>query len=240
MHGLHRRRPSKNSNTVMNDPLAMTPVEFEIFVRKFLEEQAGTLTDFVTGHLEKVQGVDGDYIIDVTARFEALGAAFLVLIECKRYTSESVEREEVQALNQKKLSTGAQKAMLFTTSRFRKGAKDFAVAHGIALIRITADEVRYDVRSWLPGIRMNIVVPENGTFADFLSDRPVRKESARISESELADVQAWKIGVMKDRLDYLRIIAARGYEVKGGDIESLKAEIDEEEAKLTEMRRSKI
>jgi len=70
----------------MNNPLTMTPVEFEIFVRRYLEGQGGNLKDVRTQHLENIQGTDGDYIIDVTARFEALGADFLVLIECKRYT----------------------------------------------------------------------------------------------------------------------------------------------------------
>lgn len=152
----------------MEDPFLMTPEEFEIAVRQLLEEEGRTLKDFRVNHLERIQGHDGDYVIDVTARFEALGGDFLVLIEYKRYTSEPIEREQVQALNQKRISVGAQKAMLFTTSTFRKGAIDFAKANRIALVQVSAEQVTYAVKSWLPKIRAEFVAPEAGSLDDFL------------------------------------------------------------------------
>ena len=81
----------------MLDPLEITPEEFEIFVRRRLENQGADLKEFRTEHREVLTGVDGDYEIDVTARFEALGVSFLVLVECKRYASAPVERERSPA-----------------------------------------------------------------------------------------------------------------------------------------------
>lgn len=219
-----------------NDPLAMTPVEFEIFVRRYLEEEGGDLKDFRTQHLENLEGPDGDYIIDVTARFEALGAEFLVLIECKRYTSDPVEREEVQALNQKKDSISAHKAMMFTTSMFRKGAIEFAAAHRIALIRITANEVNYAVKSCLPNIKACLVIPESVSLGDFLFDYHLPVDPVSSAGAEEFGLQHFVIAVLIERLDYLRILSSRGFEVDATAIEDLKAEIAEEQAKLERMR----
>lgn len=222
----------------MNDPLAMTPVEFEIFVRRYLEGQGGNLKDFRTQHLENMKGTDGDYIIDVTARFEALGADFLVLIECKRYTDAPVEREEVQALNQKKNSVGAHKAMLFTTSTFRKGAIEFAVAHHIALIQITANEVNYAVKSWLPNVKACFVVPESVSVGAFLFDNHIPKLLIDNTESEEVGVQEVLIAILRERLDYARILLSKGHKFEDKMIDDLMAEIAEEEAKLERMRRN--
>jgi restriction system protein len=221
----------------MNNPLAMTPVEFEIFVRLYLEEQGGNLKDFRTQHLENMKGTDGDYVIDVTARFEAIGADFLVLIECKRYTSDPVEREEVLALNQKKDSIGAHKAMMFTTSTFRKGAIKFAAANRIALIQITANEVNYAVKSWRPNVKACLVAPESVSLDDFLFDYHVPKRLDSETEQEGLRVQRFMLGVLTERLDYQRILLSRGYEIDAQEIEDLKGEIAEEKAKLERMRR---
>lgn len=222
----------------MEDRFLMTPEEFEIAVRDLLEEEGRTLKDFRVQHLEKIQGYDGDYIIDVTARFEALGADFLVLIECKRYTSAPVEREEVQALSQKRISVGAQKAMLFSTSTFRKGAIEFAKANRIALVHVSAERVAYEVKSWLPKIRVELLAPESKSLADFLFDGNIPGEPTSSSQSEAAALQAWKIGVLSQRLDYLRILSARGYEINETELESLREEIAEEEAELERIRAS--
>lgn len=220
----------------MNDPLTMTPVEFEIFVRRYLEEQGRKLKTFRTEHLEKVQGVDGDYVIDVTARFEALGADILVMIECKRYSSKPVEREQVQALKQKMDSIGAHKAMLFTTSTFRKGAIDFAAVHGVALIQVSPKGMNYAVKSLLANLGANVIVPISNSIPEFLFDQSLPDCASSKAESKEIAVQVWMIGVLRERLDYLRIVAARGYEVDAGEIESVKTEIAEEEAKLEHMQ----
>jgi restriction system protein len=81
-----------------------------------------------------VLGVDGEYRIDITARFRQLGVDFLVLVACKDQ-SRPVEREDVQVLADKKRGTGAQKAILFATNGFQRGAIEYAKVNGIALMR---------------------------------------------------------------------------------------------------------
>ncbi len=221
----------------MGNPLEMTPVEFEIFVRRFLEEQGRTLTDFRTEHLEKIQGPDGDYIIDVTARFNALGGDFLVLIECKRYTSDPIEREQVQALNQKRISMSAHKAMLFATTPFRAGAKEFAAAHGIALIQVTADEISYAVKSVLLNYRARFVQPNSQTLAEFLFDGRAPEQQENHPRSKEAAIQEWFVSLLRERLDYLRIISSKGYQVADSEVQSLRAQILDEEGKLENLQK---
>jgi restriction system protein len=221
----------------MNNPLSMKAVEFEIFVRRYLEGLGGSLKEFRTQHLETIEGTDGDYVFDVTARFEALGTDFLVLVECKRYTSDRVERAEVQVLNQKKASVGAHKAMLFTTSTFRKGAIDMATVHGIALIEVRAKEVNYVVKSWNPDFTGRVVVPESVSMGHYLfgSSLSVRLPDDAVPEE--AGVQEFVITILRERLDYLRIVASKGYAVDAQEIEALETEIAEEGAKLDRMLR---
>lgn len=220
----------------MKDPFLMTPVEFEIAVRQELQKEGGTLKDFRVQHLEKIQGYDGDYIIDVTARFEALGADFLVLIECKRYTSAPVEREQVQALKQKKDSIRADKAMLFTTSSFRSGAIEFAKANRIALVQVSAERISYAVKSWLPEIQVEFVSPESTSLAAFLFDGNIPDRPERASPSEAASLKIFTITVLGQRLDCLRILSARGYDINQSEIENLRQEIEEKEDELRRIR----
>ena len=49
-------------------------------------------------HKAQLTDADGSYEIDVAARFTALGADFLVLIECKHHRH-FIKREAVQALH---------------------------------------------------------------------------------------------------------------------------------------------
>ncbi len=124
----------------------LTPDEFELEVKKIIEASRETLESFSVTHKDLIDGVDGEYEIDVAARFSALGGSFLVLIECKRYKS-SVKREIVQALNDKVRSIGAQKGMLFTTSGFQSGAVEYAKKHGIALVQLVDGKSTYKTRS---------------------------------------------------------------------------------------------
>ena len=75
----------------------LSPGEYEQAVKAILDAAAGGVVAYSSRHLESIAGSDGDYIFDVTARFEALGVDFLVLVECKRYRRR-VERQEVQVL----------------------------------------------------------------------------------------------------------------------------------------------
>jgi restriction system protein len=86
-------------------PLNLTPREYELVVKGILDGAGLGLAEFRSEHLEKVDGVDGSYVIDVNVRFNALGAEFLVLVECK-HERRKVERQAVQILHDKLLVLG--------------------------------------------------------------------------------------------------------------------------------------
>lgn len=111
-----------------------------------LERSGATLQSFVAKQREHVVAQVGEYEIDVTARFEALGADFLVLVECK-HQRRAVEREVVQILADRIRMIGAHKGMLFTTATFQRGALEYARAHGIALVRVVDGASLYMTRT---------------------------------------------------------------------------------------------
>ena len=127
-------------------PIQLTPEQFELEVKAILDGLGLDLHGYESQHREVVEGLDGDYEIDVTVRFGALGADFLVLAECKHYKN-SVKREIIQSLHSKLLSVGAQKGMVFSTSGFQSGALDFAKAHGIATIQVAEGKTSYFTKS---------------------------------------------------------------------------------------------
>lgn len=131
--------------------LTLTPVEFERHVRSMLDAMGHSILEYRSEHREVIQGNDGDYEIDVTARFEFLGMEFLVLVECKHYKN-SVKRETLQALYDKMRSVGAQKCALFTTSGFQSGALKYAEAHKIATVKIADGRSMYFTRSMSPDL----------------------------------------------------------------------------------------
>jgi len=120
----------------------ISPTEFELLVKQFLEGAGKDLKSFKVDHNIHLLKSDGEYQIDVYAEFEVLGATFKVLVECKRYKNE-IKREAVQLLYDKLRATGAQKGMIFSTSGFQSGAFKFAEEHGIALIRVIEGRYTY-------------------------------------------------------------------------------------------------
>ena len=124
----------------------ITSIQFELQVKRFLESTAGKLKDFQTVHRESMDGQDGTYEIDITARFRIFGADFLVLVECKNHKNH-IKREHVQMLHAKQVSLSAQKAMLFATNPFQDGAVEYANHHGIALVQLASGETLYFTKS---------------------------------------------------------------------------------------------
>lgn len=121
----------------------ITPEEYELQVKMWLESVAQELDSFSAVHREVLSGADGEYEIDVVVRFKALGGVqFKTLVECKKHKN-PIKRELVQALHQKQQSLGANKAMLVSTSAFQDGAVEFAKAHGIALVRLLSGVALY-------------------------------------------------------------------------------------------------
>jgi restriction system protein len=126
----------------IDEQISLSPEEFEQEVEKLIQELGANLQEFKVQRLEVLQGMDGDYEIDVTARFNALGADFLVLVECKHHKN-AIKRDVVQVLNDRMRAVGAQKGMIFSTVRFQKGAVEYAIKHGIALIRVADGRTCY-------------------------------------------------------------------------------------------------
>jgi restriction system protein len=141
------------------EPVKLTPNQFEVEVEKLLKKLGtGKLVEFRTQRLERIQRTDGDYTVDITARFEALRANILVLVECKRHKN-PIKRSAVQVLRDNLRASGAHKGMLFATAGFQKGAIKYAKQHGIALIQIADGKTSYLTKgarpteyypSWLP------------------------------------------------------------------------------------------
>jgi len=147
------------------DPLLLSPAEFEQEMRRILQEEGVQPRDFSTAHLEKIHGTEGDYILDVTARFEAFGVNFLILIECKRQTR-PIERNVVQVIADKIRSVGAQKGIIFSTADFRRGAIEYAQKHGIALVLVKDGKFAYQTKAnhpiaqypaWIPKVISSLV-----------------------------------------------------------------------------------
>lgn len=136
--------------TLLDDnDITLTPRQYELAVKDILDGSGLGLEQYTSGHLDAIEAPDGTYIFDVTVRFSALGADFLVLVECK-HTRRKVERQDVQALHTKLVSTGAQKAMLFSIAGFQSGALKYATAHGIALVKLANGNSTWFTKSMAP------------------------------------------------------------------------------------------
>ena len=124
----------------------MTAREFENFVADAFEQATPYVDDLrVTLH-DTVEGTDGTYDFDATIRYTLAGMDFLVVVEAKRH-SYPIKREAVQALHSKLESVGAQKGVLVSTAPFQNGALEFALVHGIALVKVTEGRFTYETKS---------------------------------------------------------------------------------------------
>jgi restriction system protein len=133
----------------LDESSKLTPTQYELAVKAILDGSGLALQEYKSNHLEAVEGVDGSYVIDISARFSALGASFLVLVECK-HERRKVERQAVQMLHTKMVSTGPQKGMLFSVAGFQTGAIEYAAVHGIALIQMATGSSTWLTRSFGP------------------------------------------------------------------------------------------
>lgn len=132
--------------TARYPPPDITPAKYEEFVRDLFSSIKEFVEDLEVRLHEKIQGVDGTYDFDATVRFTFAGMRFLVLVEAKRHQN-PIKRELVQVLHGKLQSVGAQKAVMFSTAAYQRGALDFAKTHGIALATLTEGRFLYETRS---------------------------------------------------------------------------------------------
>lgn len=124
----------------------ISPKEFELWIYNCLSNLGKELKHFDIRHDTLIKSYDGEYQIDVLAKFESLGAEFKVLVECKRHKNK-IKREVIQILHDKLHSTGSQKAILFSTSGFQEGAIVYAKQHGIALVRVIESKYTFVTKS---------------------------------------------------------------------------------------------
>lgn len=120
----------------LRDWLRVTPEGFERMVVAYLQSLKDSLQEFSVQHRTSLSGPDGEFELDALARFEALGAEFLVAVECKHHKN-PVKRELVQVLRDKVRSLNLHKGMLFSTGGFQKGAVEYALSQRIALVHLT-------------------------------------------------------------------------------------------------------
>ncbi|WP_312246482.1 restriction endonuclease [Stutzerimonas nitrititolerans] len=136
----------------------ITPEKFELQVKSWLESSASRLESFSTEHRKDLKGHDGEYEIDVVARFRAFaGAEFLMIVECKKHKN-PIKREVVQAIRQKQLSLGAHKAMVVSTAKFQSGAIEFARNHGVSLVQLISGAAAYIQAA---AIKRDLPIPES-------------------------------------------------------------------------------
>ena len=146
----------------MKGNFELTPEEFEKEVESLLREAGQDLRDFRVKRRQVLSATDGTYEIDIAARFIALGTEFLVLVECKRYSS-PVKRQVVQVLHDNLRAMGAQKGMLFATSGFQKGAIIYAKEHRIALVQLVDGRATY----YSPNVPERLRLPCIALVANF-------------------------------------------------------------------------
>jgi restriction system protein len=126
--------------------LRITPEDFERMVVEHLRRLGHPLMAFAIEYQAKVSGPDGEFAMDAKATFEALGARFVVLVECKHHRR-PVERELVQVLADKVASTRSHKGMLFATGGFQRGAIEYASSRQVALVHFTEGGPVYETKS---------------------------------------------------------------------------------------------
>jgi len=125
------------------NPDDITAIEFELLVKKWFESCSLNLNSFNVEHRKKINGMDGEYEIDIFIKFTVFDKAeILTLVECKKHKN-PIDREYVQILKDRKNSIGAHKAILVSASTFQSGAIKYAEKNGVALIQIVEGSVRY-------------------------------------------------------------------------------------------------
>ncbi len=129
------------------DYIDISPEEFELLTLSYLKEIGSELDGFEIQHNVKEVAADGTYQIDIKAIFEALGTTIKVLIECKNHRS-PIKRETVQVLRDRLQSLGAQKGIIFSTSKFQSGCIEYAEQHGIALVRMIDGKYTYETKAF--------------------------------------------------------------------------------------------
>jgi restriction system protein len=171
----------------------ISPEQFELQVKEWIEGSAESLESFEVTHLKSLEGDSGEYEIDVTAEFVVFGGAKIkVLIECKRY-SNSVKRDVIMVMESKLRDSSAHKGMVFSTSGFQSGAIEYASKRGIATVTVQHGHTNYHTRSAEPkqtNILPWVVVPDFiGWFTSLTSDN--NQSFSLVESKRLTPLTEW-------------------------------------------------
>jgi len=112
----------------------------------YLRSLKSDLQDFRIRHRALECGPDGEFELDALAQFQALGASFLVIVECK-HQRRNVKRDAVQILRDRVRALSAHKGMLFSTGGFQAGAIEYAMSQRIALVHFTEGGPIYETKA---------------------------------------------------------------------------------------------
>jgi hypothetical protein len=119
------------------------------FLPPLFESAAGEAQRLRVDVRPSVVGTDGTYEFDATVRHEVAGMEFLTIVEAKQHKN-PIKRELVQVLRDKVQSVGAQKGVMVATAPYQKGAVDYALVHGIALVTVTEGRFTLITRAATP------------------------------------------------------------------------------------------
>jgi hypothetical protein len=165
-----------------DDPLELTPNQFEAAVKRFFERDSIVLESYNSRLREKIDDDPEQYEIDIAIRF-ASKSPCLVFVECKNHKSK-IKRQQVEALRDTVESTGAQKGIMVSVRGFQKNAIHYARQHGIVLLTIQNGELGYMSRRH--GAVLGLVVVSRGEEFSFWRFSTNDGEIINISRVETA------------------------------------------------------
>jgi restriction system protein len=132
--------------------LDITPEQYEEQVIKWLQIAGTDSCELFVTHKESVSGAGGEYELDGRVEFEILGGAKIsVLVECKKH-QRPIDRDTVLGIHAKMMALRFQKAIIFSTIGFQRGAIEYANTVGVALVVFVDGRAIYHTRSVEPAL----------------------------------------------------------------------------------------
>ena len=111
--------------------------------------------DVVHDRTERADGMRADHQLDVTCR-DWEGKVRRLLIECKEWDTRDVGQDEMIKLHTVRDELGASDAAMITKRAFTKGARDTAIDHDLAMLRLRAYDPAVDDGTWIKKVSVDI------------------------------------------------------------------------------------
>lgn len=116
----------------------MNYLEFENQAKNFLRKSLKRTTgrEIHIRHQSDIKSIDGSvFNIDLSYELEIGKIKYLTIVECKSWKN-SVSRDVIMTVEQKRVALKAQKAVVITSGKFQKGAIEYAKNNSIALFQL--------------------------------------------------------------------------------------------------------